>query len=170
MVLDDPTIERLIREPKPSLELAHLMSAKRKRGHRETQVEVEGREGSRFRVIVRQLVLDPLDFSVILAYLPSGSTRAFRLRRHNGNSHEHSNKLERPTSDSTFTCTWRPSGIRSRVSRKRATQSRPTPTAIFRVPSRTCSRPRASNRRLRGAWRYDPTRPRLGTPPRSDGR
>jgi len=95
MVLDDPTIERLIREPKPSLELARLMSAKRKRGHRETQVEVEGREGSRFRVIVRQLVLDPLDFSVILAYLPSGSTRAFRLRRHNGNSHEHSNKLER---------------------------------------------------------------------------
>jgi len=95
MVLDDPTIERRIREPKPSLELAQLLSAKRKRGHRETQVEVEGREGSRFRVIVRQLVLDPLDFSVILAYLPSGSTRAFRLRRPNGNSHEHSNKLER---------------------------------------------------------------------------
>ena len=95
MVLDDPTIERLTREPKPSLELAQLMSAKRKRGHRETQIEVEGGEGSRFRVTVRQLVLDPLDFSVILAYLPSGSTRAFRLRRHNGNSHEHSNKLER---------------------------------------------------------------------------
>ncbi|MBA3420894.1 MAG: hypothetical protein H0U12_03210 [Thermoleophilaceae bacterium] len=97
MVLDDTTIERLTRESKPSLELAQLMPAKRKRAHRETQLEVEGREGSRFRVIVRQLVLDPLDFSVILAYLPSGSTRVFRLRRHNGSSHVHSNKLEGTT-------------------------------------------------------------------------
>ncbi len=94
MVLDDATIERLTREAKPSVELTQLTPSKRKRGHKETQLEVEGAEGSRFRLIVRQLVLDPLDFSVILAYLPGGTTRVFHLRRHNGNSHEHANKLE----------------------------------------------------------------------------
>lgn len=94
MVLDDATIDRLTREPKPPLELAQLVPTRRKRAHRETHIEVEGREGSRFRVIVRQLVLDPLDFSVILGYLPSATTRVFHLRRHNGNSHVHTNRLE----------------------------------------------------------------------------
>lgn len=49
--------------------------------------------GSRFRLFARQLTLDPLDLSVILGYeVPS--SRVFRLRRHNGNSHRHTNRLD----------------------------------------------------------------------------
>ena len=57
-------------------------------------MQVTGTQGSNFRLVVRKLVRDPLDFSVTLAYEIPGSTRIFRLRRHNGASHWHTNKLE----------------------------------------------------------------------------
>jgi hypothetical protein len=44
--------------------------------------------------MVRQAILDPDDFSVILGYEPPSSTAIFRLRRHNGPSHDHPNQLE----------------------------------------------------------------------------
>lgn len=56
---------------------------------------MQGIEGSRFIVIVRQAEANPLDFSVILACYPGKSNERFRLRRYNGKSHTHSNKLER---------------------------------------------------------------------------
>ena len=37
---------------------------------------------------------NPLDFSVILAWLPPQSSTTFRLCRYNGKSHEHTNALE----------------------------------------------------------------------------
>lgn len=55
---------------------------------------MEGRSGSKFRVLVRQREDNPLDFSVILGYLIPDSTRVFRLRRFNGLSHQHTNPLE----------------------------------------------------------------------------
>lgn len=93
MVLDDDTIASLVAEPKPQLDPGQLHPVKEKRGHYEGQVQVEGRTGSKFRVIVRQLRLDPFDFSVILGYDLPGTNRVFRLRRHNG-LHTHTNKLE----------------------------------------------------------------------------
>jgi hypothetical protein len=65
-----------------------------KRGHREREFDVTGQNGSAFRVILRESLFNPLDFSVILAWLPPQSTTAFRLRRYNGKSHEHTNTLE----------------------------------------------------------------------------
>ena len=38
-----------------------------------------------------------LDFSIILAVCPAGSNQLFRLRRHNGKSHEHTNQIEAST-------------------------------------------------------------------------
>ena len=66
-----------------------------KRGHREQEISVTGQDGHNFRVILRQSLLNPLDFSVILAVVPESSLDAFRLRRYNGRSHEHTNRIVR---------------------------------------------------------------------------
>ena len=47
-----------------------------------------------FRLILRQSSFNPLDFSVILAWIPAQSTSPFRLCRYNGKSHEHTNALD----------------------------------------------------------------------------
>lgn len=65
-----------------------------KRGHSERELDLTGANGSEFRLILRQSRLNPLDFSVILAYRLPESNVLFRLRRHNGKSHEHTNALE----------------------------------------------------------------------------
>lgn len=93
-VLDDAMISNLIGEPKPAVHIARLVPRQRKRGHLETQMSFSGGHGSTFRLVTRQLVRDPNDFSVILGYEVPGSSRLFRLRRHNGLSHRHTNKLE----------------------------------------------------------------------------
>lgn len=94
MFLSDARIGTLIGESKPTVEPAALIPTLTKGQQRERQQSVTGADGSRFRVIVRQAILDPSDFSVILCYEPVESTGLFRLRRHNGNSHDHPNRLE----------------------------------------------------------------------------
>jgi hypothetical protein len=68
---------------------------KTKHGHKEYEINITGENGSNFRLIFRQSNLNPLDFSVILVYLPKGSNQQFRLRRYNGKSHEHGNHIEK---------------------------------------------------------------------------
>lgn len=51
-------------------------------------------DGSSFVIKVRVSIENPMDFSVILGYSPVRSTRLFLLRRYNGRSHEHKNRLE----------------------------------------------------------------------------
>ncbi|MEA3360013.1 MAG: hypothetical protein U9R17_11500 [Thermodesulfobacteriota bacterium] len=65
-----------------------------KRGHKERDLDVKGSDGSDFRLIVRQSLFNPLDFSIILGYRPENSNQFFRLRRYNGKSHEHTNPIE----------------------------------------------------------------------------
>jgi hypothetical protein len=65
-----------------------------KRGHKEADIDFDGAAGSRFRLIFRQSLFNVLDFSVILGVFPEGSNQLFRLRRYNGKSHEHRNKIE----------------------------------------------------------------------------
>ncbi len=93
--LTDTEIAALIAEVK-SLpdDYPQRIQTRPKRGHRERELDVLGENGSTFRVILRQSSFNPLDFSVILAWLPPQSTSAFRLCRYNGRSHEHSNTLE----------------------------------------------------------------------------
>jgi hypothetical protein len=97
MIFDDSQIQALVNEPKPTVELTELVPTTVKGRHRERQHSVTGSGGSGFRLIVRQLILDPSDFSVILAYEIPDTTGLFRLRRHNGDSHDHSNRLEGDT-------------------------------------------------------------------------
>ncbi len=94
--LTDEEIGRLIRMPKPFSPSLHarLLATRLKRGHRESEADVDAEDGTRFHVRVRQSAVYPLDFSVILAYRPPNSNQLFILRRYNGNAHEHANSIE----------------------------------------------------------------------------
>ena len=89
--LTDAQIQRLISEPKTP---SGLLCFRNKGHHREAQVDATGVTGTRFRVIVRENWVNPLDFSAILACNLPGSNRPFHLRRYNGRRHEHTNELE----------------------------------------------------------------------------
>ncbi len=95
ILLSDDEIQRLISEPKPLPPNYHLrLRLKPKRGHKEAELDFEGADGTPFRLILRQSIGNPLDFSLILAYRVPQTNIVFRLRRYNGKSHEHTNKLE----------------------------------------------------------------------------
>ena len=95
VLLSDDEIQRLINEPKPLPPNYHLrLRLKPKRGHKEAELDFEGVHRSPFRLILRQSMRNPLDFSVIIAYCVPQTNIIFRLRRYNGKSHEHTNKLE----------------------------------------------------------------------------
>ena len=94
----DQEIGRLIQERKklPS-NYRSLIGLRRKRGHKERELDLSGVEGNQFRLILRQSNFNPLDFSIILALNPSDTNLLFRLRRYNGKSHEHTNHIENNT-------------------------------------------------------------------------
>lgn len=68
-----------------------------KPGHKESKLDIEGEDGSQFRIIGRQSLVNRLDFSAILAVEIPQSNKLFRLRRYNGKSHEHTNSIEKET-------------------------------------------------------------------------
>jgi hypothetical protein len=95
IVLTDAQIAELLHEHKQLPEhYRRLLSPRTKRGHRQSELDVDGKSGSRFRLIVRQSEFDPLDFSVILAYYVPRTNVLFRLRRYNGKSTKHTNRIE----------------------------------------------------------------------------
>lgn len=95
--LTDAEILTLLEEPKPlPPDYRRRLVPKPKRGHSESELELEGAQGSIFRLIIRQAHANALDFSVILAYCIPKSTQVTRLRRYNGR-HEHTNPMEGET-------------------------------------------------------------------------
>ncbi len=98
VLLTDNEIADLIGEPKPLPDdFRDRIQTRAKRGHRERELDVTGAAGNAFRIILRESSINPLDFSVILAWMPPQSNTLFRLRRYNGKSHEHTNKIEQET-------------------------------------------------------------------------
>ena len=96
--LTDVEIAKLIAEVKQLPDdYRTRVQTRPKRGHRERELDLIGANGSGFRLILRQSSFNPLDFSVILAWLPPQITTQFRLCRYNGKSHEHTNALESQT-------------------------------------------------------------------------
>src|SRR6185312_9691394 len=92
----DDEIAQLLAEPKPlPADFRQRLRLHQKRGHREAALGITGVEGTQFWLLARQSSLNVLDFSIILAVTPAGGGSRFRLRRHNGKSHEHSNAIER---------------------------------------------------------------------------
>jgi len=59
--------------------------------------KVTGENGSTFHVFIRQAVLDPSNFSVGLTYTVPNTNKLFILKRYNGKSHQHTNKIEQET-------------------------------------------------------------------------
>ena len=97
-ILSDKDIAILIKEKKPlPTDYRTKIQTRPKRGHKERELDVKGSDGSDFCLIFRQSLLNPLDFSIILAYRPPNSNQLFRLQRYNGKSHEHTNTIERDT-------------------------------------------------------------------------
>jgi hypothetical protein len=98
ILLTDAEISALISETK-ELQPGYLskLQLRQKQGHRERELDITGTNGSEFRIILRQSLINILDFSAILACSAKSSSQLFRLRRYNGKSHEHTNKLERQT-------------------------------------------------------------------------
>jgi len=94
----DSEIQQLLAERKllPD-EYRKKLKPREKRGHREAELSIAGAASVEFRLIARQNSLNVLDFSLILAVCPAGSNQLFRLRRHNGKSHEHTNQIEANT-------------------------------------------------------------------------
>jgi len=96
--ISDSEIQDLLQQrkvlPDDWLQRLHL---KPKHGHKERELDLVGEAGSRFRLILRESSVNPMDFSVILAYLPSNSNQLLRLRRYNGKAHEHTNIIEGQT-------------------------------------------------------------------------
>ena len=91
----DAEITELLAERKPLPKDFRLnIRLRDKRGHKEQELDIEGVNGSQFRLILRQNSFNVLDFSIILAYCPTDTTQLFRLRRYNGKSHEHTNAIE----------------------------------------------------------------------------
>ncbi len=71
-----------------------IMSFKESDGHKKASVELPCSDGSRFIIKLRQNQNNVNDFSAIFAFQEKGNSKDFKLRRYNGKSHEHSNKLE----------------------------------------------------------------------------
>ena len=96
--LSDQDITRLLAERKPLPEdYQSRLQLRAKSGHKERELDITGDDGSDFQLIIRQSLFNVLDFSVILGYSMPGSNVLFRLRRYNGRSHEHTNRIERNT-------------------------------------------------------------------------
>lgn len=72
-----------------------LNLTKQRKQHLEKEVYIKKSDGSSFLIIIRKNKLNIMDFSVILGYLPSKTNSVFRLRRYNGKSHRHKNKIEK---------------------------------------------------------------------------
>ena len=90
----DQEIEDLIQEPKK------LPDNWRSLLYKARKLDVDGNDGNKFRIIVRQNDTYPSDFSVILAVLVPpdrcrSSDQVFRLRRYNGSTNPHTNRIEK---------------------------------------------------------------------------
>lgn len=91
----DRDIEVLLNEEKIlPIDYYSRIQLRDKRGHKERELELRGINGNFFRIILRQSEYNHLDFSVILTLREKESTAIFRIRRYNGKSHEHTNKIE----------------------------------------------------------------------------
>ncbi|MBM4305222.1 MAG: hypothetical protein FJ115_00210 [Deltaproteobacteria bacterium] len=88
----------MIQEKKPlPIDYRAKIQMRVKSGHKERELDIQGADEHDFRLILRQSLSNPLDFSIILAYRPPKLNQLFRLRRYNGKSHEHTNIIEGET-------------------------------------------------------------------------
>lgn len=96
--MNDQEIQKLLEEKKTiTLDNYRKLFAlsKIKGKHKEQEVQLTGVNQDDFAVKIRQSTINPLDFSVILCFIPKEKNKYFRLKRYNGKSHKHKNGLEK---------------------------------------------------------------------------
>lgn len=94
--LNDSEIKALIEEEKYIAgSLNDLFKMKVKKGHKESEYIINRVDKSLFKIIIRLSNENIMDFSAILGFTPANKNLLFLLRRYNGKSHEHSNKIEK---------------------------------------------------------------------------
>lgn len=99
-ILSDEDIAALIAEQKKiPAGLSPVTKMTERCQHKRRDFDIQADSGNQFVVWVRQSSLNPNDFSVILGYKIPNSYTVFRLRRYNGNSHQHTNTIEKQTID-----------------------------------------------------------------------
>jgi hypothetical protein len=89
----DEQIQQLLLEEKAVPDGLFSPQMTTKSGYHRKSFEFKGSAGSEFVVKLRQTVINPANFSVILGYRIPGTYSIFRLRRYNG-KHRHINVLE----------------------------------------------------------------------------
>jgi hypothetical protein len=91
----DADISVLMTEQKPlPVDYQSRLILTQKRGHKERELELDGLNGNRFVLMLRQNDFNIFDFSVILGVVSKETNAVFRLRRYNGKNHEHTNRIE----------------------------------------------------------------------------
>jgi len=100
VTLSDDEIRALITEEKTAPDgLYPIKQMTERLQHKRKNLALTGESGHEFVIAIRQSALNMMDFSVILGYKVPGTFRIFRLRRYNGNSHQHTNAFENETFD-----------------------------------------------------------------------
>jgi hypothetical protein len=91
----DADIANLLSEQKPlPVDYQVRLTFSQKRGHKASEIETTGVNGNVFVLKLRQNDFNILDFSVVLGVVSKDTNTVFRLRRYNGKSHEHTNRIE----------------------------------------------------------------------------
>ena len=92
----DEEISSLISEEKQySGSIEEIMSYRESDGHKRSSVKLHRGDGSHFMIKLRLSLKNMYDFSAIISFQEKGSNKDFKLRRYNGKSHEHNNRLEK---------------------------------------------------------------------------
>ncbi|MEJ2267479.1 MAG: hypothetical protein P8X70_00155 [Nanoarchaeota archaeon] len=91
LMITDEEIKSLIEEKK-ILKSELKPTFREGRSSQKFEKEIEGENGNKFKIVIRISNFNPSDFSIILCTKIAG--KWFRLMRCNGDSHEHTNKLE----------------------------------------------------------------------------
>jgi hypothetical protein len=104
-VLSDMEIETLLAERKAlpdNWDSRLALRDKARQMHRQREFELRGDNGNDFRIVLRQNLLNQLDFSIILTFVDKDRTE-YRLVRFNGrHPSQHTNKFEKRKGLSNF--------------------------------------------------------------------
>ncbi len=97
-VLKDSEISELLTEHKPLPKNWELRLEPRpvpNLSYKKRDFDIQGEQGHKFRIIVRENIINPLDFSIILIFIDDDSVE-YRIRRFNGkHPSSHTNRLEK---------------------------------------------------------------------------
>ena len=136
-IFSDQEIYHLIQERKPLPDdYRTKIQIRPKLGHKERELDIKGADGGDYRLILRQSIFNPLDFSIILAYRPPKSNQLFRLQRYNDIMGKAMNilTLSKGKHFMIFTFTRRQKSIRRLVPEKTPLLNQRTDLLIFSRP------------------------------------